>query len=160
VLANTAYPDTILQLKDAEEAARTLGLQIHVVTASGDLELERAFASLVQRRVGALLLTSDLFLTSRANLIVELGVRHALPTMYSHRDFAISGGLMSYAPSFTDAYRLAGVYTGRILKGDKPADLPIVQSTKFDFVINLKTARVLGLTIPPGVLAIADEVIE
>jgi ABC-type uncharacterized transport system substrate-binding protein len=99
-------------------------------------------------------------LTSKHDLIVELAARHALPTIGEGRAFAVAGGLMGYGPSFADAYRLAGIYTGRMLKGDKPADLPIMQSTKFEFLINLKTAKALGLTIPPGVLAIADEVIE
>src|SRR5205823_993368 len=118
------------------------------------------FTSLVERRVGALVLTADVPALARRDLIIELAARHALPTMYESREAVAAGGLMTYTPSFTDAYRLAGVYTGRILKGDKPADLPIIQSTKFQFIINLKTARTLGLSIPAGLLAIVDEVIE
>ena len=154
------YPNLDEQLKDAEDAARTLGLQIQVVNVSGERELDSAFANLVQRRIGALLLSADVFWMTQRDLIVELAVRHALPMMSHQREVAAAGGLMSYGPSFADAYRLAGVYTGRILKGEKPAELPIMQPTKFEFVINLKTAKALGLTMPLGVLAIADEVIE
>jgi putative ABC transport system substrate-binding protein len=154
------YPNLDEQMKDAEDAARTLGLQIQVVNVSSERELDSAFANLVQRRIGALLLSADVFWMTQRDLIVELAVRHALPMMSHQREVVAAGGLMSYGPSFADAYRLAGVYTGRILKGEKPAELPIMQPTKFEFVINLKTAKALGLTMPLGVLAIADKVIE
>src|SRR5262249_34448199 len=148
------------QVKEAEEAARTLGLQIHVVNTSSERDFEAAFARLAQLHVGALLVTADPFFFGRRKLIAEFAARHMLPAIYSQREDAVDGGLMSYGPDFADAYRLAGSYTGRVLKGEKPADLPVLQSTKFKFVINLKTARAFGLTFPPGLLAIADEVIE
>jgi putative ABC transport system substrate-binding protein len=160
VLANPAYPDMTSQVKDAEEAAHTLGLRIHVVNASNERDLEAALASLAQLRVGALLVTADLFLLAQRDLIVDLAARNMLPAIYQQREFAVDGGLMSYGPDFGDAYRLAGNYTGRVLKGEKPADLPVLQSTKFEFVVNLKTAKALDLTFPPGLLAIADKVIE
>jgi putative ABC transport system substrate-binding protein len=160
VLANPAYPDMASEMKEAEEAARTLGLQIHVVNASSERDFEAAFASLAQLDVGALLVAADPFLMGRRKLIVEFAARHMLPAIYQEREDAVDGGLMSYAPDFRDAYRLAGNYTGRVLKGEKPADLPVLQSTKFEFIINLKTAKALDLTVPPGLLAIADEVIE
>jgi putative ABC transport system substrate-binding protein len=160
VLANPAYPDETSQVKEAEEAAHTLGLQIHVVNTSSERDFEAAFARLAQLHVGALLVTADPFFSGRRKLIAEFAARHMLPAIYSQREDAVDGGLMSYGPDFADAYRLAGSYTGRVLKGEKPADLPVLQSTKFKFVINLKTARASGLTFPPGLLAIADEVIE
>jgi len=160
VLANPAYPDEASQVKEAEEAAHTLGLQIHVVNTSSERDFEAALASLAQLRVGALLVTADPFFSGRRKLIIEFAARHMLPAIYSQREDAVDGGLMSYGPDFVDAYRLAGNYTGRVLKGDKPADLPVLQSTKFEFVINLKTAKALGLTFPPGLHAIANEVIE
>ena len=160
VLANPAYPDMASQVKDAEEAAHTLGLQIHVVNATNERDFEAALSGLAQLRVGALLVTADLFLLGKRELIIEFAARHMLPTIYQQREFVVDGGLMSYGPDFADAYRLAGNYTGRVLKGEKPADLPILQSTKFEFVVNLKSAKALGLTFPPGLLAIADKVIE
>jgi putative ABC transport system substrate-binding protein len=159
-LVNPAYPNLDVQLKDAEEAALTLGLQIQVANVSSERELDAAFADLVQRRIGAILLSADVFWMTQRDLIAELAARHALPMMSHQREVVAAGGLMSYGPSFADAYRQAGVYTGRILKGEKPADLPIMQPTKFEFSINLKTAKMLGLTIPAGILAIADELIE
>jgi ABC-type uncharacterized transport system substrate-binding protein len=160
VLANPAYPGMTSQVKDAEDAAHTLGLQIYVVNASTERDFETALSSVAQLRVGALLVTADLFLLAKRDLIIEFAARHMLPAIYQQREFIVDGGLMSYGPDFADAYRLAGNYTGRVLKGEKPADLPILQSTKFEFLINLKTAKTLDLAVPPGVLAIADEVIE
>ena len=143
-----------------QEAAHTLGLQIRVLNASTEGEIDRAFASLRQLRADALLVgTSELF-RSKAEQTVALAARERVPAIYQYREYAAAGGLISYGTSLTDAYRLAGTYTGRVLKGEKPADLPVMRPTKFELVINLKTANALGLTIPPGVFAIADEVIE
>jgi ABC-type uncharacterized transport system substrate-binding protein len=160
VLANPAYPAMASEVNEAEKAARTLGLQIHVVNASSERDFEAALATLASMRAGALLVAADPFLMGRRKLIVEFAARHMLPAIYQEREDAVDGGLMSYAPNFRDAYRLAGNYTGRVLKGEKPADLPVLQSTRFEFVLNLKTAKALDLTVAPGLLAIADEVIE
>jgi putative ABC transport system substrate-binding protein len=160
VLVNPDYPDAEFQLKDAYEAAHAFGQRIDVLKARSEAEIDAAFAGFSQQHAGALLVTGDPFLAGRREQLVALAARHALPTMYNQRTFAAAGGLISYGPDFGDIYRQAGICTGRILKGDKPADLPVVQATKFEFVINLKTAKALGLTIPPAVLAIADEVIE
>src|SRR5262249_43246931 len=131
-----------------------------VVRANAESDFDAAFSTVAQHRSGALLVCASPFFNTRREQLVVLAARHALPTIYEWRDFAAAGGLMSYGTSLADAYRQAGIYAGRILKGAKPTDLPIVQSTKFEFVINLSTAKLLNLTIPPGVLAIADEVIE
>jgi putative ABC transport system substrate-binding protein len=155
-----ADPRTEDQTTDMQEAARQLGLQIHVVNASTESDIERAFEALSQVGAGALLVGTGEFLRRRAEQLVGLAARHNLPAIYQYREFAKAGGLVSYGTSLTDSYRQTGVYTGRILKGEKPGDLPVLQATKFELVINLKTAKALGLTIPPGVLAIADEVIE
>jgi putative ABC transport system substrate-binding protein len=160
VLANPTYPDVDTQLEDAKVAAQTLGIQIHIAHASTERELSNALAALVDQGVEALLLAADLFLVSKRDQIVDFAAGHKLPAMYGNREYAQSGGLMSFGPSFNDVYRLAGVYTGRILKGEKPADMPVQQSTKFEFLINLKAAKALGVTFPPGLLAIADDVIE
>ncbi len=160
VLLNPKYPDADLQVRELQEAAGVIKRQIQIVRASTESDLEPAFATLAQQGAGALLVASDPFFTTRREQLVTLAARHKLPAIYAVREFPAAGGLMSYVDSFTDAYRQLGVYAGRILKGAKPADLPVVQPTKFELVINLKTVKALGLTVPAGVLAIADEVIE
>jgi putative ABC transport system substrate-binding protein len=160
VFVNTPFPDSANQLRDLQDAARVLGQQIHALNARTESEIDTGFATLAQQRPDALVVASDPFFTAQRNQIVKLAARHSVPTMYYVREFPAAGGLISYGPSLADAFRQAGIYTGRILKGEKPSNLPVMQPTKFELVINLKTAKTLGLTIPPGVLAIADEVIE
>jgi putative ABC transport system substrate-binding protein len=141
-------------------AAPAIGLKVQVLKAGTDRELDAAFVSLVQARTGALLVGGDAFFNNRIERLIELAARHAIPTMYSFREFGVAGGLISYGPSLREIYRQAGLYTGRILKGEKPADLPVIQATKLELIINLKTAKALGLQIPDRLLALADEVIE
>jgi putative ABC transport system substrate-binding protein len=160
MLANPNTTETETERTDVQAAAQAIGMQLIVADVSSDRDIEPALAALVQRGVGALLVGAGGFMTSHRERIVALATRHALPAMYGLREFVAAGGLMSYGTSITDAFRQVGVYTGRILKGEKPADLPVMQSTKFDLVINLKTAKTIGLTIPPTLLALADEVIE
>jgi ABC-type uncharacterized transport system substrate-binding protein len=160
VLVNPTNPNTETQSKELREAAHVLGLQIYFHKASIEREIDTAFETIVQQRAGALLISADSFLNNRRYQIVALAARHAVPTIYDQPEGAMAGGLISYATSVADAFRQAGVYTGRILKGDKPADLPVQQSTKFELVVNLKTAKALGLTVPPSLLARVDEVIE
>jgi putative tryptophan/tyrosine transport system substrate-binding protein len=149
------------QLREAQAAAHTLGLQtIHVVEASTERDLDSAFSTLIQLRVGGLVISPDTFFSGKSAELAALASRHAVPTISPYREFAAAGGLMSYGGSLTELYRLVGVYTGRILKGEQPADLPVQQLTKVELVINLKTAKALGLDIPPSLLARADEVIE
>jgi putative tryptophan/tyrosine transport system substrate-binding protein len=160
VLLNSNSLNIEPQLKDVWEAARTVGQQIHVLQATGERELDAAFATLGSLGVGALLVGSDPYFYSRREQIIALAARHAIPTIYQVREFAKAGGLMSYGTSLTDAYRQVGVYTGRVLKGERTANLPVMQSIKFELAINLKTAKALGLDIPATLLALADEVIE
>jgi putative ABC transport system substrate-binding protein len=159
-LVNPANANTDNQSKELKEAARTLGLQLHVLNAGSEREIETAFATLTQIRAGALAVASDPFLFARRQQLIVLAARHAVPAIYEWREFAEAGGLVSYGTSLTEAYHQAGSYAGRILKGEKPSDLPVVQTTKFEFVINLTVAKVLGLDVPPGLSARADEVIE
>jgi putative tryptophan/tyrosine transport system substrate-binding protein len=159
-LVNPHYALAEAITKDVQAAGSRFGLQVEILHASADREIDAAFATLVQNRADALLLTPDPFFTNRRAQIVTLATRHALPVVAAIREFAEAGGLLSYGPSFRDTYRQAGIYTGRILKGEKPADLPVMQPTKFELVINLTTARALGIAIPNTLLALADEVIE
>jgi putative ABC transport system substrate-binding protein len=161
VLANPAdatTTETILQ--GVQEAARALGLQIQILNATTIGEIDAAFATLARERSDALFVAPNAFFSSRRVQLANLAARDRIPAAYSGRDYVAAGGLMSYGTSTLDRYRQVGIYTGNILKGAKPADLPVVQSTKFEFVINLQTARALGIEVPPGVLAIADEAIE
>ena len=148
------------EMRDAQAAAVALGLQILVAKAANERDFDAAFATFIERRIGALMITNDPLYFSRREPLIALANRTAVPAVYFYREFAADGGLMSYAPSLPDAYRLAGVYTGRILKGDRPAELPILQPTKFELVINLKTAKALAIDVPDKLLALADEVIS
>ena len=159
VLVNPNSPVADVQSKELQEAARTIGLQLHTQNASGESELDRAFATAVQQ-ADALLVSADAFFNSRRDRLVALAARHAIPAIYPLREFVAAGGLISYGTSNTDEYRQTGIYTGRILKGEKPGDLPVLQPTKFELVINLKIAKALGLTVPDKLLVAADEVIE
>jgi putative ABC transport system substrate-binding protein len=147
-------------IRDVQEAARTNGLQLHVLKARSESEIDTAFASLVQLHAGALVVGADPFLSGRREQLVALASRRAVPSIYAWREFAALGGLISYGPSLTSAFRLVGAYVGKVLKGAKPADLPVQQPTTFELVINLKTAKALGLTVPRSMLVRADEVIE
>jgi putative ABC transport system substrate-binding protein len=156
--AKGASADT--QMRDAQEAARTIGQQIFLVDVRTDRELDSAFATIVQQGAGALLVISDPLFTNARNQLVALTAKHAVPAMYPFREFTAAGGLINYGPSIAEGYRQAGIYTGKILKGAKPADLPVMLPTKFELVINLKTAKTLGLTVPVPLIGRADEVIE
>jgi putative tryptophan/tyrosine transport system substrate-binding protein len=160
MLMNPGSPETEAELREVQVAARTLGQQLIVLDVSSDRDIEAAFATFMQRGVGALLVgAGPIFFANRAQ-ILALVARHALPACYVQSEYVRAGGLMSYGASIPDAYRQVGIYVGRILKGDNPGDLPVMQSTKFEFLLNLKTARTLGLDVPPTLLATADEVIE
>ncbi|MFZ3361089.1 MAG: ABC transporter substrate-binding protein [Xanthobacteraceae bacterium] len=148
------------QLSDVQQAAAILGVKLNVLSASTERGIDQAFASLAQQRADALIVGVDPFFNGRRNQVIALAAKDAIPTIYFFRGFATAGGLMSYAPSLVDAYRQTGVYIGRVLKGMKPSELPVMQPTKFEFVINLKTAKALGLTVPQTLLVAADEVIE
>jgi len=160
VLVNPNTPLTEAERKDVQTAAQAIGQQLIIFDISSDRDIETAFAAFVQRGAGALLVGTGGFLNSNRERIAAVANRHALPASYSQREGVVAGGLMSYGPSISDAYRQAGIYSGRILNGEKPADLPVIRSTKFELVLNLKTAKALGLTIPPSLLVAADEVIE
>jgi ABC-type uncharacterized transport system substrate-binding protein len=160
VLLNPNVEDFQFRVADVQEAARAVGLQIHVLRATTDPEIDPAFAALSQIRAGALVVSSNAFFNTRREQIVALAARHAIPAIYDGREYAAAGGLVSYGTSLLQGYRQVGVYTGRILKGAKPADLPVLQSTKFEFVINMKTAKALGVKISDNLLSLADEVIE
>jgi putative ABC transport system substrate-binding protein len=159
-LQNPNNPISELTTRDVLAAAPVVGLKVQTLKASTDREIDAAFASLVQARTGALLVGGDVFFNNRIERLIELAARHAIPTMYGYREFVVAGGLISYGVSLIEAYRQAGLYTGRILKGEKPIDLPVQQATKLELAINLKTAKTLGLQIPDRLLALADEVIE
>jgi putative ABC transport system substrate-binding protein len=160
MLINPNNPNSAAQLKDVPEAARVRGLQLHILRANADTGFETAFAALGERRISALLVASDPFFNNRRAELVALTARYAVPAIFHQREFTTAGGLMSYGTSASDMYRQAAIYTARILKGTKPADLPVQQPTRFEFVLNLKTAKPLGLDVPAKLLALADEVIE
>jgi putative ABC transport system substrate-binding protein len=159
-LINPNYPDGHLQREELADAAKAIGRQIHLLEARSEQEIEMAFASFAKQRVDALITMNDPFFDSDREQITALAARYAIPTVYWEREFAAAGGLISYGPSLADAFRQAGIYAARILRGEKAGDLPVQQPTKFELVLNLKTARELGLEVPPTLLALADEVIE
>jgi len=159
-LVNPLNPNAETNMREAREATGRLGLQLDIFTASMESEIDTAFATFVQHRAGAVVVVSDSLFNSRPNELVALSARHALPTIYQYREFAAAGGLISYGSSLPDAYRQIGIYTGRILKGEKVGDLPVVQATKVELILNLKTAKMLGITFPISLLGRADDVIE
>jgi ABC-type uncharacterized transport system substrate-binding protein len=159
LLANPS-PDAEWERRDVQAAAQAVGQQLIIVYASSDGDIERAFGAFVQRGAGAVFSSTGAFMINNRERVVAAAAKHALPASYALREAVEAGGLMSYGPSFSDALRQVGVYTGRILKGEKPADLPVMQPTKFEFVVNLKTAKALGLDVADKLLALADEVIE
>jgi putative ABC transport system substrate-binding protein len=160
LLVNSTNPNAEINTKEMQAAARTLGLELHVLNASTERDFDAVFAKLIQLRAGGLVIGADNLFASRSEQLAALALRHAVPTIYQTRDFAVAGGLLSYGTDFRETYRLAGNYTGRVLKGEKPADLPVQQATKVEFYINLKTAKALGLNVPAAMQARADEMIE
>jgi putative ABC transport system substrate-binding protein len=160
VLVNPDFPEVETQSRDVSAAARAIGRQVAILSANNESSIDAAFEALSEQRVKALLVASDPFFFYRRSQLVALAARHAVPAMYQLREFTALGGLMSYGTRLADAFRQTGIYTARILKGEKPGDLPVMRPTKFELVINLKTAKALGLTVPPTLLARADEVIE
>jgi putative tryptophan/tyrosine transport system substrate-binding protein len=160
LLVNPANPNAEITTRDVQAAASSLGLTLHVLHAGNDRDLDAAFASLTQLGAGALVITADGFFIGRSQKLAALAMRHAVPTVFQFRAFAAAGGLLSYGGSTTDSYRQAGVYAGRILRGEKPGELPVIQATKIELIVNLKAAKALGLEVPPTLLARADEVIE
>jgi len=159
-LTNPANPSVKLEVKAVQEAAKTFGLDLLIIDASTDQEIERAFARLTEQHIGAVIVAGEPFFDSRRAAIVELAAKNAIPASYSWRENVALGGLLSYGTTISESYRNSGIYCGRILRGEKPADLPVMQPTKFEMAINLKTARTLGLNVPPTLLTAADEVIE
>jgi putative ABC transport system substrate-binding protein len=160
VLLNPTNANFQTQLRGVQDASRVLGQQVSILSASTERDIDVAFATVTESRAGAMLVGSDPFFNNERGQVVALVARHAIPTIYEGREFVMAGGLASYGTSLADAYRQAGIYAGRILRGEKPADLPVVQPTQFEFVINLKTAKALGLDVPTALSASADEVIE
>ena len=160
ILVNPTFTDAEAEARDATQAATLLGVQTEIVGAHAVDQFSTAFATLAQKKVGGFVMANDAFFFRERHQLLALAARYDMPAIYCWREFALDGGLMSYSPSLTQGYRQVGIYVGRILKGEKPADLPVQRPTKFEFVINLQTAKTLGLTFPPGLLAIADEVIE
>jgi putative tryptophan/tyrosine transport system substrate-binding protein len=160
LLVNPTNPNAETQSKEVQAAAQTLGIELHILRASADRDLDAIFASLAQLQIGGLIIGADIFFVSRIEQITASALRDSVPTISQYRDFAVAGGLMSYGGDNVDVARLAGVYAGRVLKGEKPADLPVQQSTKIELIINLKTAKAFGITVPITLLARADEVIE
>jgi putative ABC transport system substrate-binding protein len=160
LLINPTNPNAEIESRGLQTAARALGLQLQILHASSEHEFDSVFATMIQLRAGGLTIGADPFFTGRSEQLATLALGHAVPAIYQFHEFAAAGGLMSYGGSFTDSFHTAGIYAGRILKGEKPADLPIQQSTKVELILNLKTAKALGLTVPLSLLARADEVIE
>ena len=160
LLLNPTYPSAENQSRDLQAAARTLGLQLHVLHASSERDFDSVFATLAEMRAGALVIGNDPFFNSRSEQLAALSVRHALPAIFQNREFAAAGGLVSYGTNLADTYHQVGVFTGRILKGEKPADMPVQQATKVELIINLKTAKALGITVPLPLTGRADELIE
>jgi len=160
VLVNPTNPTSDAEASELQRAAQVLGIRLHILNASTDREIDSAFVNVVRQRAGALLVATDAFLNSQHDQLAALATRNAVPAIHQTREFTAAGGLMSYGASITDAYRQVGVYAGRILKGEKPGDLPVMRSSKFEFLINLKTAKTLGLAVPLTLQAAADEVIE
>ena len=160
MLVNPTRPGVDTQLAQIQQAARVLGLPLHILKASSERDLDEVFATLVQLRAGALTVTADSLFAERRDQIVALARRNSVPTMSQFREFVASGGLISYGPSFGESYRQAGILAGRILRGEKPAGLPVIQPTKFELVINIKTAKALGIEVPISMQMLADEVID